>query len=328
MSEYLTPQMIPLQDNFRLFEDLYSEYNHQERIRIQLTASNLHWCSDEALNMVKDYADKYQVPVHMHLLETAYQKEYARRRTNGTAVQHLSNLGFLGPHLTMGHCVWITEADIDLIAETSTKVCHNASSNLRLRSGVAPLNRLKERDVHVAIGIDGEGLDDSQDMFKEMRLVLNLHRVPGMDEPVPTASQVFRMATEHGAHTTPYGATIGTLEPGKSADMVVMNWKRIAYPYLDPDLPVLDALVMFARSTDIETVLVGGEPILHDGRFTRLNKDEVMEELAASLRVPLSSSEERRRELSRQVFPYVKEFYHDYLADQDPDPFYRQNSKK
>ena len=77
----------------------------------------------------------------MHLLETPYQREYARRRTGTTAVQYLADLGFLGPDLTLGHGVWLTEEDVERVAETGTMICHNASSNLRLRSGVAPLNQ-------------------------------------------------------------------------------------------------------------------------------------------------------------------------------------------
>ena len=327
IADHIRAQTIPLEDHFSLFEDLYDRYNHEERTRIQLAPANLHWCSDKALVALRECAEKFRVPMHMHLLETAYQKEYARRRTNGSALQHLHELGLLGPEMTLGHGVWMTEQDIDLAAETGTRICHNASSNLRLRSGVAPLNAFEERGVRVAMGVDEAGINDDRDMLQEMRLVLNLHRVPGMDDDVPTAPQVLRMATEHGAHTTPFAGDIGTLEPGKAADMVVMNWKHIAYPYLDRDAPVVDAVVRRARTQGVETVLVGGEPILQDGRFTRVNKEDVLEELAASLRVPLNPDEQRRRKLAGQVLPHVRRFYDGYLGDRPRDPFYKPHSK-
>src|SRR5207249_7282000 len=91
------------------------------------------------------------------------------------------DMGFLGPHLTLGHGVWLTEDDIDLVVETGTMICHNASSNLRLRSGVAPLNHFLARGVRVALGLDEAGINDDRDMLQEMRLVLRLHREPGMD---------------------------------------------------------------------------------------------------------------------------------------------------
>src|SRR5262249_59847909 len=119
-----------------------------------------------------------------HLVETAYQKEYARRRSGGTALAHLARLGLVGPRLTLGHGVWLTEADIEMVAGAGATICHNASSNLRLRSGVGPLNHWAARGVRVAIGLDEAGLNDDRDMLQEMRLVLRLHRVPGMDDVV------------------------------------------------------------------------------------------------------------------------------------------------
>ena len=91
--------------------------------------------------------------------------------------------------------------------------------------------------------------------------------------------------------------------------MVLMNWRHIAYPYLDAEVPVVDAVVQRAKTTGVETVLVAGEPIFRDGRFTRVNKSEMLEELAEALHVPLQPAEKRRRELSPAVFPHVKQFY-------------------
>ncbi len=257
-AELLGAQVISLEDNFLLFEQLHKDHDRSERVRIQLAPANLHWCSDKALEMVRDCAAKYQVPMHMHLLETKYQKAYARRRGGGTAVTYLRDLGLLGPHMTLGHGVWLTEADIDLVAESGTLICHNPSSNLRLRSGIAPVNALPKRGVRVAIGLDDGTINDDRSMLQEMRVALKVHRVPGMDDNVPTAAQVFQMATEHGACTTPYGTSIGTLEAGKAADIVIMDWKHITFPYLDSEVPVVDALVHLARTTGVETVLVAG----------------------------------------------------------------------
>ncbi len=325
----LRAQTIPLEENFQLFESLHRQHAHKERVRIQLAPTNLHWCTDKGLDIVRQYAEKYRVPMHMHLLETMFQKEYARRRTGTTAVRHIHDLGLLGPNMTLGHGVWLSEADIELIAGTGTRICHNASSNLRLRSGVAPLNHYLGCGVPVALGLDEAGINDDKDILQEMRLVLRLHRVPGMDDAVPTPAEVLRMATEHGAHTTPFGSHIGTLEAGRAADIVIMNWRHIAYPYLDGDVPVVDAVVQRARTHGVETVLVAGEPVLRDGRFTRVDKHAALEELAQSLRRPLAPHEERRRELSRRVFPCIRQFYADegYLAMREHEPYYRTSSK-
>jgi len=320
---------ISLEDNFALFESLHGEHSSKDRVRIQLAPANLHWCSDKALALARDCAEKHRVPLHMHLLETRYQKDYARRRGGGTAVSHLRDMGLLGPQMTLGHGVWLNEADIDLLAETGTLLCHNASSNLRLRSGVAPLNACMQRGVTVGLGLDDCSINDDRSMLQEMRVALKVHRVPGMDDNVPTPAEIFRMATEHGARTTPFGTSIGTLEAGKAADMVVMNWKHIAYPYLDADVPIVDALVHLARTSGVESVIIGGDPVLRDGRFTRVNKEEALEALAASLRVPLRPHEAKRREVATRLFPHIRQFYADegYLEEREGVPFYHMNSR-
>ena len=327
VAAYLQAQVIPIEDHLGLFADLWERWNHQERIRIQLAPANLHWCSDKALKALQEYATKYGVGMHMHLVETAYQKEYAQRRTGTTAAGYLEDLGLLGPHMTIGHGVWLTETDIERVAATGTMICHNASSNLRLRSGVAPLNHWAARGVRVAMGLDEAGINDDRDMLQEMRLVLRLHRVPGMEDVIPTCPQVFQMATENGALTTGFGDSIGTLEPGKAADLVLVNWQQIAYPYLDETVPVVDAVVHRAKTSGVETVLVAGEPVLRDGQFTRVNKAEMLQALADTIRVPLQDAERSRRELSPAVFPYVRHFYEGWLDESGRDPFYRPSSR-
>jgi 5-methylthioadenosine/S-adenosylhomocysteine deaminase len=139
---------LTLDDDIELFEGLYDRYRNARRVKVQLAPANLHWCSDAALARLADCSRKYGVPLHMHLLETAYQKEYARRRGGCTAVEYIDRFGLLGPQMTLGHGVWLNERDIDRLAETGTYVCHNCSSNFRLRSGVAALNKLEAAGHH------------------------------------------------------------------------------------------------------------------------------------------------------------------------------------
>jgi len=330
LREYLAAQTIPLADHLGLFVDLWERVgrNGGDRARVQLAPANLHWCSDEALGSLRDYAEKYDVGLHMHLVETVYQKEYARRRTGTTALRHLHGLGLLGPRMTLGHGVWLTEGDIELAGETGTMICHNASSNLRLRSGVAPLNHFRAGGLRVGLGLDEAGINDDRDMFQEMRLVLRLHRVPGMDDAVPSATEVFEMATAGGAATTGFGDRIGRLRPGAAADLVLLPWASLAAPYLDGDVAPLDAIVHRGRAAAVDTVMVAGEVVLRDGRFTRVDRDAVLGELAAALRAPRRPDEERRRRLAREVFPYVRAFYDGWLDAAVREPFYAPSARR
>ena len=272
---------------------------------------------------------RYNVPLHMHLVETAYQKEYARRRSGGgTAVDYLDRFGLLGPLMTLGHGTWLNEHDIERLAETGTCVCHNCSSNFRLRSGVAPLNALEAAGIVTAIGMDEAGINDDRDMLQEMRMVLRAHRVPGMaDSVVPTAAQVLRMATVGGAATTPFGDRIGTLASGKAADMVLLDWQQIAFPYLDEAMPLLDAVIQRAKTAGVRTVICDGEVIYTDGRFTKVDRDAALRALHDDLARALADDEVERRNLSKALLPHVKAFYEGYYDADQHIPFYRPSSR-
>jgi 5-methylthioadenosine/S-adenosylhomocysteine deaminase len=281
------------------------------RLRAQLAPANLHWCSDAALAAIGAASRRAALPMHLHLLETRHQKLYAARRTETTAVRHLHALGLLGPLTTLGHMVWADESDLDLVAATGTCICHNASSNLRLRSGTAPCMHFLKRGIVTAIGIDEAGLNDDRDMLQEMRLVQTLHRPPGLDEAeVPSAAQVFRMATEHGARTTPFAGRIGRLDPGYAADLVLYDWNEIATPYLAESVPFVDALLRRAKPQAVRSVMVAGHVIYEDGRFLGVSRSEVMAEIRAALVArPRPSQEARLAALRCALLPHLRQRY-------------------
>jgi 5-methylthioadenosine/S-adenosylhomocysteine deaminase len=328
LAKYFAGFQMPAKETIALFDHLRAKHKDKERVRIQLAPSNQQWCTDEGLAMLADSAEKHGVPIHMHLVETPYQKQYARRRGDGgSAVDFIERFGLLGPQTTLGHAVWLSEGDLDKLAATHTSVCHNCSSNFRLRSGLLPLNRLEARGINTAIGLDDVGINDDQDILQEMRMVLRAYREPGMGDRVPTMAQVFRMATSGGAQTTPYAAEIGTLEIGKAADMVLIDWKQVSFPYLDSETPVLDAVIQRAKMDGVRTVIVAGEIVYQDGEFTRLDRNAALAQLADILKRPLTDEEMERRRLAKAVFPYVKSFYDGYYNPDAGEPYYRQNSR-
>lgn len=317
-----------VEEQLQLFKTLWSKHAKSERIKIQLAPANLHWCSDAALAALAETSQEFDAPLHIHLLETQYQKEYARRRGGGTAVDYLGRFGLLGPKLTLGHGVWLDEHDVDLVAETGTCICHNCSSNFRLRSGIAPLNAYEARGINTAIGLDEAGINDDRDMLQEMRLVLRAHRVPGMgDADVPGMGQVLRMATIGGARTTPFGDHIGILEAGRAADLSLIDWGQVSYPYLDPLTPALDAVIQRAKTEAVKLVMCAGEVIYQNGVFTRVDRDAALKELHDQLANALSSEEVERRKLSTAILPYVRKFYEGYMTPHATSPFYQQSAR-
>lgn len=315
LSAYFERFTLPLSEQVAIFRELLRRRGDGDLLRIQIAPANLHWLSDTALETAAELAADTGLPVHMHVLETPYQKAYAAKRTGGSAVAYLDKVGLLGPHFTIGHGVWMSEADIALVAERGACICHNCSSNFRLKSGLAPVNRFLARQIPVAIGIDEAGINDDRDMLQEMRLVLRAHRQPGIDGPHPQPAQVLRMATEHGARTTPFAGRIGRLAPGMAADCVLFDWKDVTWPYQDDALGFVDVLVQRAKARAVHSVMIGGGWVYRERRFVRVDREAVLAGIAEALAKPRSAAELERVALSAAVMPHVRRFYDGYLDE-------------
>jgi cytosine/adenosine deaminase-related metal-dependent hydrolase len=312
-ADYLAGFSLPLAEQIAVFHVLRDRWAGAPRIGIQIAPSNLHWLSDAALESAARMAEDTCAPMHMHLLETPYQAEYARRRTGMSALAYIDRFGLIGPQLTIGHGVWMTPEDVALLAERGGCLCHNCSSNLRLKSGTADLNAFLASGVPVALGMDEAGINDDRDMLQEMRLALTLHRPVGHDAPSPSAAQILRMATEHGAATTPFAGRIGRLVPGRLADIVLLDWAEVTRPFQDPAIPLVDVLVRRAKSGAVQTVLIGGDVVYDHGRFTRMDREAVLKEITRALGVPKSDAEVAQARLGSELMGPVREFYRDWL---------------
>jgi cytosine/adenosine deaminase-related metal-dependent hydrolase len=148
-----------------------------------------------------------------------------------------------------------------------------------------------------------------------------------VDEEVPSTGQVLRMATAGGSATTPYGSHIGTIAVRKAADLVLIDWGKLAYPYLDPETPVLDAIIQRAKSEAVDLVMVAGEVVYTGGRFTRVDRDAALQELHDSLQHALADDEIERRTLSKALLPHVRRFYARYSDPEAHVPYYRPSSR-
>lgn len=245
----------------------------------------------------------------MHLAETRYQAAYGTRAFSRSPLAHLGDLGFLGPEVSCAHGVWLTDDDLELVAGTGATICHNASSNLRLRSGIAQVPKMLERRVRVAIGIDSDGINDDNNMLQEVRLVRTIHRYPGLDRETPTSGELLRMATENGAAACMFGDRVGTLEVGRRADCVLIDSRKLADPCpVNPDVPLLDLVVQRAKPAHVDAVLVDGEVVAQHGRSTRLDEDQILGELRRALGRPLTPRELERQSLARALRPHIRAF--------------------
>jgi len=315
LGNQLAAEAVPVSEFMGFYAELVAQWGGSDQVRLNLAPANLHWCSDEALGLIFDTARHAGAQVHMHLLETERQARFALERTGRTAVAHLHHLGCLGANVTLGHGNWVSRDDLDLLAEHHCTICHNASSGLRLGSGIAPVNAMLERGLKVALGIDQSGINDDRDMLAELKLVWALHRETGLWNPRASATQILRMATEHGAMTAGFGDRIGRLEPGRAADIVLLDRAEIERPAVDPRTPLVDTVVMRAKSGAVREVFVGGRQVVADGRVTGIDRAAVLAEIAAEMRRPLTGDEAHGVAMIGQIMPALLAQHRQSAAD-------------
>ena len=321
---YLDGADISHEDYLKLNSELMRDYGQgSERVRILLFPVNLQWCSDSLLMSSKEFATRHNIGIHIHLVESMYQKQYGLRTFGKTPLAHLYDLGFLGPEVSIDHGVWLTEGDIELMGETGIMLTHQPSSNFRLMSGMAPLNQLLAKGVTVALGIDEAGINDDNDILQEMRLALKMHRVPGIDQVGPTSGQILHLTTVGGAKTTMFGDRIGSIEKGKGADLVLMDLERLSKPYLDSSLSIVDVVLYRGKMIDVDTVMIAGQVVYKDRKFTRLDKDDIVAQLAESLARDPNPGELERGRLGKELIPHVRRFYQGWeMAERQPHSIY------
>jgi cytosine/adenosine deaminase-related metal-dependent hydrolase len=195
----------------------------------------------------------------------------------------MHELGALGPLTTLGHAVWLSDDDIDLMARVGASYAHNISSNLRLKNGISPVIRARDSGVNVALGTDSMTINDDDDFVQEMRLVAMVHRPPGIYEPDLSSRDVLRMATINGRNVTLFD-DVGSLRPGSPADVVTMRLDRMLGLPQEPGFDAIDLLLYRAKREDIDTVLVAGEILVANGVATKPDKQRIADELRTRMR--------------------------------------------
>ena len=313
---------------FDFISELCAEYAGHPAIRIFLGPTGPEWCSDELLARCAAEAERLDTGMHLHCLESLFQREYAARAYNRTSIEIIRDLGVAGPRTSIAHGTWASRSDFDILAQTGTTVCHNASSNLRLRVGIAPVAQMLEAGVRVAIGMDGQTLNNDDDILQEMRLVRTLHRLPrnaGFNKEIDSF-EILRMATLNGAHATSFGPETGRLAPGCLGDAVVLDYDAVTHPHVGPEIHPVDALVQQGKASHIDAVVIGGRPVFADGEFTELDEARNARELGEIAAQPLPEGFQAMRKVMRELQPHVQAFYAAWEAKTLNEPGYLPNA--
>jgi len=228
--------------------------------------------SDEPLLRVATLAAELELPIHMHLHETADEIEQSRQQFGMRPITRLKQLELLGPGYIAVHMTQLTDEEIALIAKTGASVVHCPESNLKLASGFCPVARLVNAGVNVAIGTDGAASNNDLDVMGEMRMTALLAKAVSGDASAVPAHTALRMATLNGAKALGLDADTGSLEPGKWADITAIRLDGIeTQPLFDP----ISDLVYAASRHQVSDVWVGGRRLLKDRQLTTLDIDEI-----------------------------------------------------
>lgn len=282
-----------------------AETRHWSRNRVAYIAapSAPQRCTDEFLRAVRAMADETGTPAMIHVQETRLQAVAGPEIYGCTMVEHLGRLGFLKPATTVIHGVWLTPAEVALLAGTGATVQHNPLSNLKLGSGIAPVRALLEAGVNLSLGTDGCGSIESVNMQSVVAAMALLHKIRG-DEPARWvgAAEAWHAGTVGGARALGRGAELGAVEEGRIADLALYRLDSI------PFVPLNDArgqLVYTETGSSLDALFVGGEAVIRAGRLVKVDEAALLAGIAEEHRALLPDIERAERDATRITAAYA-----------------------
>src|SRR5881409_4438146 len=245
------------------------------RLRVCFAPRFVPSCSGPLLRAASDLAERFGAQLHTHAAETIVERETVLRTTGLEEIAYLDSVGISGTRAALAHCVWVDQHEMARLARQGTNVVHCPSSNLMLGSGVARVPELLEAGCNVAIGADGAPCNNRLDVFAEMRLAALIQK-PRLGPDALPAARVLELATLGGARALGLDAEIGSIEPGKKADLVVLD---LTGPHVVPEeADVVSRLVYGARASDVRHVIVDGRIVVRDGELKTGKVSEIRAE--------------------------------------------------
>jgi 5-methylthioadenosine/S-adenosylhomocysteine deaminase len=256
-------------------ERFIEEFAADDLIVPALAPHSMYTLDAPTLKAVRAAADRLRAPVLIHLAETKEEVATARTRHKATPIGYLESIGFWGPRTLAAHGVWLSAADMALLARRHVGVAHNPESNMKLASGAANVVAMRRAGMIVGLGTDGAASNNDLDMFEAMRQASFLAKLHTMDPRALPARTTLEMATIEGARALGMDAEIGSLEPGKRADLIAVSMTAARQtPMYDP----LSHLVYVTRGDDVKTTIVNGRVLMRDRKMLTLDEAEVLRE--------------------------------------------------
>ena len=253
---------------------LYQEFHGagEGRVTVMYGPHALYTCPPDFLKKVAAEAQKVGAEIHIHMSETKGEVENCLKEYGKRPFAHVESTGIFDGGTLAAHCVWLDDEDISIIKRHGIRVAHNPGSNMKLASGVAPVPRLLQEGVCVALGTDGASSNNNLDMLEEVQLAALLHKVDRLDPLAVPAPEAVKMGTEYGAQAVGLKDT-GKLAAGQQADIALISLQNTAFC---PKHNLVSLLAYSARSTAVDTLLVAGRVLMEKGELKTLDEERIM----------------------------------------------------
>jgi 5-methylthioadenosine/S-adenosylhomocysteine deaminase len=282
-------------DALKLAERFLARFQNDPLIVPAVAPHAIYTNSDETLKASRALANRFHAPALIHLSETKRENDESQAKRKMSPTRALNALGFFDGRTVVAHAVWMDSADLEILRVRHVGVAHCPSSNMKLASGVAPVLRMRSLGIAVGLGPDGPaGSNNDLDMFEEMDLAAKLQKVITLDPQSLPAPEAFEMATMGGARALGLEREIGSIEPGKRADMILVGLDQ---PRATPLYDALSQFVYALKSSDVRDVMVNGRMVVRDRQILTLDMKQVMAKAAefqSKVRASLAPTSSRK----------------------------------
>ena len=278
--KFPTPDAASFEDGLAYARNFIKEWKGHPLIVPSVAPHAVYTCTEEILRATAALAIEFDVPLHTHIAETALEQENSRKEFGMPVVPYMKKQTIFEAKVLAAHCVHVDEGEMRTMLHAGVGVAHNPSSNLKLASGIAPVRRMLEVGLNVGIGTDGPASNNDLDMFEEIRLAALISKVATNDPTTLPAQLVLLMATRMGANAMHMGDFTGSLEPGKRADLIVVDTSPVHNaPRFERDPNgVYAQLVYAAKATDVTDVMINGKFVLRNKQLLTLDEKELLRE--------------------------------------------------
>jgi len=296
----------PADEQVTRVEEIAKAYE-TELFQVQYGPIGPQWCKNHTLELIAEASVRFNRRVHMHLLESERQRQWFDSKYRGGIIHYLDSIGLLSKRLTIAHGVYLTEEECALLAERGVTVAVNVSSNLRLRSGIAPIHRFRRHGLRFAFGLDGSAIDDDQDYLKELRLAWKLHGGTGLQDAFPP-TVLFEAALKDGFTVIDGSRDYGKIRPGARADFVLLNYGSMTEKFIVENTDEIEVLLTIMSARHVDRVIVSGREVVQDGKLLGVDLHEAETELIYQARKSMKQSKvhlgliRRHREAIRRYY--------------------------